>query len=134
MHLHFAAIAATLLMCLAAAPAGGLQPPPAKIPIILDTDIGDDIDDALALALVRASPELELRGVTTVAGDAHPRALIVCRLLDAAVPRQKVPVAAGAPPREVPDFSGQMQYGLRPSSRKRLERATAVQFLYEQLK
>ena len=34
--------------------------------IILDTDIGDDIDDAFALALAVRSPEIELVGVTTV--------------------------------------------------------------------
>ena len=39
---------------------------PEKIPVILDTDIGSDIDDAFALALILASPELDLRGVTTV--------------------------------------------------------------------
>jgi inosine-uridine nucleoside N-ribohydrolase len=43
------------------------------IPLVLDTDIGDDIDDALALAIVLNSPEIELRGVTTVF-RAAPRA------------------------------------------------------------
>jgi purine nucleosidase len=33
--------------------------------IILDTDIGDNVDDAWALALALASPEVNLRGVTT---------------------------------------------------------------------
>ena len=32
-----------------------------KIPIIFDTDIGTDIDDSFALALILASPELELQ-------------------------------------------------------------------------
>src|SRR5437868_6839058 len=97
MRFHdLAAIAATLLVCLTAAAARAQQPPPPKIPVLLDTDIGDDIDDALALALVLSSPELELRGVTTVAGDAHTRALIVCRFLHAAG-RKEVPVASGSP-------------------------------------
>jgi hypothetical protein len=34
--------------------------------VLVDTDIGDDIDDALSLALVLQSPEIELLGVTTV--------------------------------------------------------------------
>jgi Inosine-uridine preferring nucleoside hydrolase len=42
---------------------------PRPIPIVLDTDIGTDIDDAFALALVLDSPELDLRAVTTVSGD-----------------------------------------------------------------
>ncbi len=36
------------------------------IPVLFDTDIGDDIDDALALALALQSPELDVRAVTTV--------------------------------------------------------------------
>ena len=38
-------------------------------PIILDTDIGTDVDDCLALALCLASSELKLTAVTTVYGD-----------------------------------------------------------------
>src|SRR5262245_47361024 len=125
----FATAGAGLLLLLwAASPAPAQPPPPARVPILLDTDIGDDIDDALALALALASPAIALRGVTTVSGDAHTRALIVCRLLYA-IGRADVPVAAGAPVRAVPDFSGQMQYGLRPCFRKRPEREGAVEFL-----
>src|SRR5437868_7472865 len=112
---NLTALGAALLFVLCpASPAPAQGPPAAKVPILLDTDIGDDIDDAFALALVLASPEIDLRGVTTVSGDAHTRALIVCRLLHA-VGRTDVPVASGAPARPTPDFSGQMQYGLRPS-------------------
>jgi len=45
-----------------------------SIPVILDTDIGDDIDDAYALALILRSPELDLRAVTTVYGNTLARA------------------------------------------------------------
>src|SRR5437899_5386280 len=93
------------------------QSPSQKHLVLLDTDIGDDIDDAFALALALRSPELDLRGVTTVHGDAHTRALIVCRLLHA-IGRDDIPVAAGTPPREPPEFRGQFQYGLRPCFRK----------------
>jgi inosine-uridine nucleoside N-ribohydrolase len=125
------AVAAFLLLSaapLAAAPAVGK-----KVPVLLDTDIGDDIDDALALALILQSPELDLRGVTTVHGDAHTRALLVCRLLQAEG-RPEVPVAAGAPSRALPDYHGQMQYGLRPCFRHRPEKLSAVEFLYKELK
>src|SRR5262245_30734536 len=104
------ALAALLLLPLAA-PAAGPQPK-AKIPVVIDTDIGDDLDDALALALALSSPELDIRGITTVAGDAHTRALIVCRMLHH-IGRKDIPVASGTARREVPDFSGQLQYGLR---------------------
>ena len=62
--------------------------------IVLDTDIGTDVDDALALALALASPELELVAVTTVSGDTSLRACIAARLL-ALAGRADVPVHAG---------------------------------------
>ena len=37
--------------------------------IIIDTDIGDDVDDAFALALAVRSPELQILGVMTTFGD-----------------------------------------------------------------
>jgi inosine-uridine nucleoside N-ribohydrolase len=48
---------------------------------ILDTDIGDDIDDAFALALALRSPELFLLGTTTSYGDTDLRAKLVDRFL-----------------------------------------------------
>src|SRR5262249_3746244 len=41
---------------------------PPRVPVVVDTDIGTDLDDVFALALVLASPELDLRAVTTVSG------------------------------------------------------------------
>lgn len=64
------------------------------IPIVLDTDIGTDPDDALALLLTLASPEVELLGVTTVDGDVGLRARIAARLLRLAG-REEVPVVPG---------------------------------------
>lgn len=37
--------------------------------VILDTDIGNDVDDAIALTLAAQSPEIELSAVTTVYGE-----------------------------------------------------------------
>ena len=54
---------------------------PRPIPIVLDTDIGSDIDDAFALALVLASPELDLRAVTIVSGDTQARARLAAKML-----------------------------------------------------
>jgi len=64
------------------------------IPVLLDTDIGTDVDDAIALALLLASPELDLRAVTTVSGDASLRGRIARKLLKMAG-RSEIPVAAG---------------------------------------
>ncbi len=52
-----------------------------RIPIIFDTDIGDDIDDALALALALQSPELDVRAVTTVIDDTETRARLAWKEL-----------------------------------------------------
>jgi inosine-uridine nucleoside N-ribohydrolase len=63
---------------------------------ILDTDIGDDLDDAFALALVLRSPELKVLGITTAFGDTELRARLVDRYLHA-TGRPDIPVAAGVP-------------------------------------
>jgi purine nucleosidase len=65
-----------------------------RIKIILDTDIGDDIDDAFALGLVLASPEIELVGITTVFRNIHARSRQARTILTVAG-REDVPVAAG---------------------------------------
>lgn len=53
-----------------------------KIPVFLDTDIGSDIDDTWALAMMLNSPEIELRQVLTTTGDSRYRAKIVAKMLD----------------------------------------------------
>ena len=53
-----------------------------KLPVLLDTDIGSDIDDAMALAYLLRQPRCELLGITTVTGDVQQRAAlaeIICR-------------------------------------------------------
>ncbi|MFT4041187.1 MAG: nucleoside hydrolase [Thermomicrobiales bacterium] len=45
-------------------------------PTIVDTDIGSDVDDILALALLARAPEVRLIGVTTVYGNTLLRAQI----------------------------------------------------------
>jgi purine nucleosidase len=47
--------------------------------LILDTDIGSDVDDAMALAQILGTPELRLDSVTTVYGDTKLRAQIARR-------------------------------------------------------
>jgi purine nucleosidase len=63
--------------------------------ILLDTDIGSDVDDALALGLLLASgPALEPVAVTTVTGDPRARARTAARLLGLAG-RSEIEVCAG---------------------------------------
>jgi inosine-uridine nucleoside N-ribohydrolase len=67
---------------------------PTSDKVILDTDIGDDIDDAFALGLLLSSPQVDLLGVTTAYGDTHLRARLVKRYL-CQVGECNVPVSAG---------------------------------------
>ena len=62
--------------------------------IILDTDIGTDVDDAYAIALLANCPEVEIEAVTTVWADAKLRARMTRKLLDA-LGRPEIPVAVG---------------------------------------
>src|SRR5215213_2923248 len=62
------------------------------ISLLLDTDIGTDVDDALAFAL--RHPDIELRAVTTVSGDVDRRAQIAAKILRLAG-RDDLEVAAG---------------------------------------
>jgi len=66
------------------------------LPLILDCDIGTDVDDALALAFALRHPDIDLRAVTTVSGDTVRRAKIA-RKLTLLAGRGDVEVAAGVP-------------------------------------
>ncbi len=67
---------------------------PSPIPVILDTDIGDDMDDTWALALLLKSPELDLKLVVGDYGRADYRARLLAKLLDRSW-RSDVPVGVG---------------------------------------
>jgi len=61
--------------------------------ILLDTDIGSDIDDAVCLAYLLAQPRCELMGITTVTGEAAERAMmadVLCK-----VAGREIPIFAG---------------------------------------
>jgi purine nucleosidase len=60
----------------------------------VDTDIGDDIDDAFALGLILRSPELKVLGISTAFGDTETRARLVDRFLTA-IGAASIPVTAG---------------------------------------
>src|SRR5438876_1233755 len=65
-----------------------------KIPVILDTDIGGDIDDAMALVYAARHARLQVLGVTTVQ-DGSYRAVMALKLLEL-MGRTDVPVFRGA--------------------------------------
>jgi purine nucleosidase len=75
------------------------------IPVLLDTDIGSDIDDAVALAYLLKQPQCELVGITTVTGHPDVRAMLasaICRTAG----RPDIPIHVGTeqplfvPPRQ----------------------------------
>jgi purine nucleosidase len=107
-------------------PAQAAAPSPQLV--ILDTDIGDDIDDAFALALILRSPELRLLGIQTAFGDTELRARLVDRYL-AAVGHTDIPVLAGVPGKAT-HFT-QAAYARQAPDKKHKD---AVSFLLSQIK
>jgi len=84
-----------------------------SIKIILDTDIGSDIDDALCLAYLLAQPKCELLGITTVTGEADKRAMLASVLCK----------VAG---KHIPIFPGSEEPLLVPQRQKQAPQAAAL--------
>ncbi len=99
--------------------------------LLLDTDIGSDIDDAVCLAYLLAQPGCDLLGITTVSGEPVLRAQMASALCRVA--GRDIPIHAGA---EIPMLTPQHQ-GKAPQARvldnwphqKDFEPGTAVEFL-----
>jgi purine nucleosidase len=64
--------------------------------IIIDTDIGNDIDDAFAVGLALHSPEFQILGISSAWGDTRLRARLLSRILKE-TGRTDIPVAMGIP-------------------------------------
>ncbi len=70
-----------------------------KTPVILDTDIGDDIDDTWALVYLLKSQSLAPKLITTVAGNTKKKGKIVAKILKIAG-RTKIPIGFGVQPKK----------------------------------
>lgn len=99
--------------------------------IIIDTDIGDDIDDAFAVALALKSPELQILGITTTFGDTEARAKILDRMLGE-VGRQDIAVAVGIPT-HAPNPMSQLRYG-QGGHFSRASHPEAIGFILDQIR
>jgi len=66
-----------------------------SVPILFDTDIGSDIDDAVCLAYLLGQPRCELVGITTVTGEPIKRAMLASAICKAAS-RDDIPIHSGA--------------------------------------
>jgi inosine-uridine nucleoside N-ribohydrolase len=98
--------------------------------IIIDTDIGDDVDDAFALALAVKSPELQVLGISTAFGETEVRAKIVDRFMEEAG-RSDIPVLAGKATGKTP--MSQRAYAISGNSAKS-SHGDAAEFLLAQIR
>ena len=92
--LSFRSVPLLLAAFLATPGALAAQAPARPIPVVLDTDIGDDIDDTWALVLALKSPELDVKLVVTDFGNTEHRARLVARVLELAG-RTDIPIGIG---------------------------------------
>jgi purine nucleosidase len=99
--------------------------------IIIDTDIGDDVDDAFAVALALRSPELQILGISTTFGDTATRAKLLDRLLGEAG-RTDIPVAVGTSGPDPGNFT-QRRYA-EGGHFARSSHPKAVDFIIEQIR
>jgi purine nucleosidase len=127
----YSALCAVILAVAAMPHAHGQPAPPNARPqlAIIDTDIGDDIDDAFAVALALRSPELHILGITTAYGDTELRARLLDRYLGA-IGRDDIPVAAGVATPHNNVFT-QAAYAHQAPERKHPD---AVAFLLNQIR
>ena len=102
--------------------------------ILLDTDIGGDIDDAICLAYLLMEPECELLGITTVCGESEVRASVASAICRAA--GRDVPIVAGEdlplqpiPCYPTPEGSGALANWPHDS----FEKGDAAEFLYRKI-
>lgn len=70
-------------------------------PVILDTDLGDDIDDTWALAMLLGRPELDVKLIVTASGDTPAKTRLVAKMLDR-VGRTNIPLGTGVKTNEEP--------------------------------
>jgi len=126
------ALKLTVLSLVLAAHVVGQTPPASNAKaIIIDTDIGDDIDDAFAVALALRSPELQILGISTTFGDTETRARLVDRMLGEAG-RQDIAVAIGM------HTDAKTSFGQRPYADgghfARASHPAAVNFILDQIR
>jgi inosine-uridine nucleoside N-ribohydrolase len=139
MHYRFIKIALSVILQPALwALCGYAQTTSAAIPrqngpekIMIDTDIGDDVDDAFAVALALRSPELQIVGISITFGDTETRAKLLDRLLGQAG-RQDIPVAVGIPGESKNSFT-QRRYA-EAGHFARTSHPRAVDFILEQIR
>jgi len=100
-----------------------------KQKVIFDCDLGDDIDDAFALAMVIAAEELDVLGVVMDYGNTPERAKIACRMLYE-TGREEIPVVVGRKTKD--HYSPQFNWGKGFGKKQPIEQ-NAADFIIEKL-
>lgn len=112
-----------LLLCL-----GQLHAQETPMKVILDTDIGDDIDDAWALAFVLAHKNFEPLGITVAHGNTPARSRMACKMMHL-TGRGNIPVCVGRQT-EQKEYSYQFTWA-DDFTAKRPDTRTAADFIVE---
>jgi inosine-uridine nucleoside N-ribohydrolase len=107
---------------------GQIRSQGASMKVILDTDIGDDIDDAWALAFVLAHQNFEPLGITVTHGNTPARARMACKMLHL-TGRGTIPVFVGRQT-EQREYSHQFTWA-EDFTTKRPEASKAADFIVE---
>lgn len=115
-----------LLLAVGAGSSRGALAQESRMKIILDTDIGDDIDDAWALAFVLAHKNFEPLGITVSHGNTPARARIACKMLQL-TGRANLPVYVGRKT-EQKEYSYQFTWA-EDFEAKRPEKQNAADFI-----
>jgi len=97
--------------------------------VILDTDIGGDVDDAYALSLLVSLREASILGVTTVSGPTEQRAQLAAKLL-MILGRSEIPVYAGRRGDQPMNRQYEWARGFHSTN---LRKVSAVEFLHDQI-
>lgn len=118
------------LLLVLAAPLHAAERQPERQQVIVDMDIGDDIDDSFALALLLQSPDIEIVGITTAWGDTALRGQLLERMLRE-TGHAGIPVAQGIASTGNPQPFTQARYARRGKPQPALP---AVDFLLDQIK
>jgi inosine-uridine nucleoside N-ribohydrolase len=111
----------------------GQEKPVASEKIIIDTDIGGDIDDSFAVGLALQSAEFKILGICSATGDTTLRARLVSRLLKE-TGRTDIPVGVGIAEPGVKHGEGLSQVGYAEGGPANQTYPSAVDFLLEQIK
>ncbi len=100
--------------------------------VIFDTDIGDDVDDAFAVALALQSPEVQILGIGTAWGDTPRRARLVRRMLRESG-HSSIPVNAGVQ-KTLNSSQGKFTQGAYADAEPEQKFGDAVNFLLDQIR